>query len=164
MVPAADPDVARLNVEEIDSFTDVATVDLSLANEQLKDGLLDVPEREVKAAIHTLLGDPHIRKDWGGERSDIFTDEVVVAGRRTTTAMALKGPSGKASVTISSYGKNGDQIVRLFEEPAELFIVQANGKFESTLIKHVLHEAQATKRPVSVRLVDGTDTARLLLA
>ena len=87
-----------------------------------------------------------------------------LGGRRVQTAIALKGPSAGNKITIASYGKNADQIVRLFEEPAELFIVQANGFFESTLVKHVDQTARAVGRPVNYCLVDGTDTARLLLA
>ena len=53
--------------------------------------------------------------------------------------------------------------IRLFEEPAELFIVQANGVFDSTLIKHVEQTAGAAGRPVQYCLIDGPDTARLLV-
>jgi hypothetical protein len=164
LVMVADDAVTRLNMEEIDSFSGAAPLNDAGVAALLQNGWLkSVPEEEVKSSIHAIVGDTFVRSDWGGERSDVYTANVYVGGRRLHTAMALKGPSGGRRVSIASYGKNGDQIVRLFEEPAELFIVQSNGVFDSTLIKHVEQTARAARRPVHYCLMDARDTARLLV-
>jgi hypothetical protein len=78
--------------------------------------------------------------------------------------MALKGPSAGRNITMASYGKNSDQIVRLFAQDAELYAVQANGCFDGNLITHVTQTARAQNRRLLYCLVDGRDTARLLTA
>lgn len=164
VTPPANAAARRFNLEEIDSFTRISEIDPSLAVRQVASGYLKVPEKEVKGAIHRALGDPYVRADHGGERSDIFTADVKLGGRRVLAAFALKGPSAGRKITMAKYGKNGDQIVRLFEEPAELFIIQANGEFESLLVKHVQQTAESQHRPLGYCLVNGRDTARFLLA
>ena len=164
VVPQRDAESARrIYVEDIDSFSAVKEIDPSQVSIALDRGFLDLYEKDIKGAIHKIVGEPHIRKDHGAERSDVFAD-IVVGGRRVQAAFALKGKSGGRKVTISKFGTNGDQVVRLFEEPAELFVVQATGVFESTFVKHVGQTAEALKRPIAYCLIDGRDTARILTA
>ena len=66
---------------------------------------------------------------------------------------------------ISDCGKNGDQLVRLIESPAELFIVQFVGNVSKAIIKDVEGkvEQQRTKgKPACYCIINGQDTARLL--
>ena len=164
LVKGADGNSARrIYLEDIDSFALAAQVDPDLADQMLNKGLLGVSEEQVKLTIHSILGDSHVRKDHGGERSDIFTT-ICVGGKRVQGAFALKGPSIGRKVTVAKFGKNGDQVIRLFEEPAELYVVQANGVFESLFVKHVVQTAEAQGRHLNYCLIDGRDTSRLLLA
>jgi len=78
--------------------------------------LPDIPERQIKEAFAEIIGEPTIPKDWGGERSDLFSDRVRLDGKRISTALMLKGPAQFAPLTPAGLGKNGDQIDRVFSE------------------------------------------------
>lgn len=81
--------------------------------------LRSVPEADIKAAFAALIGEPVVPKDWGGESSDLFSARVEVNGDRVSAAFLLKGPSRFHPMTPADLGKNGDQIGRLFDEPAD---------------------------------------------
>ncbi len=123
-----------------------------------------VPEREVKRAFAEIIGEPTIPKDWGGEQSDLFSSFVRLDGRRISTAFAFKGPAKFAPLTMAGLGKNGDQIDRLFSEPAELLVLQHCHAITAP-VRNAMR-AYAT-RISDVRLfclVDGYDTLRVLRA
>jgi hypothetical protein len=93
---------------------------------------------------------------------------IVVNGARRATAFLLKG-NGLRSKTmeISDCGKNGDQLVRLFESPAELFIVQFVGNVSEAIIKDVegkVEQQRAKGKPTCYCIINGQNTARLLHA
>ncbi len=70
-------------------------------------------------------------------------------------------------MTIADCGRNGDQLVRLFSTPADLFIVQYVGQIAEMLIKDVqgkVSELQAQGKTAHFLIIDGQDTARLLHA
>ena len=80
----------------------------------------------------------------------------------------LKGPGiRKKEMTIADCGKNGDQLVRLFGAPADLFVVQFIGRISEMVIKDVeskVHALHKYGKKAQFLIVDGQDTARLLLA
>lgn len=80
----------------------------------------------------------------------------------------LKGNGLKApTMEIKHCGKNGDQIVRLFESPAELFIVQFVGNISEAIIKDVEGKIEQLNRRGKQSyycIINGSDTARLLHA
>lgn len=157
-----------ITVDDVESFTAVRGVSVESVAELIDGtGLLRIPEAEVKQALCAIVGEPFEHKDWGGERSDVFTTRVLFEGRRTPTAMLLKGPAVGSVLYPSGLGKRGDQDLRLFAEPADLFIVQFNGRIESTV--HLRLRTQAEHRAAQgqrtiVCVMDGPDTARLLRA
>lgn len=68
---------------------------------------------------------------------------------------------------IVDCGKNGDQLVRLFTTPADLFIVQYVGRIAEMLIKDVqgkVTELHSQGKTAHFLIIDGQDTARLLYA
>lgn len=68
---------------------------------------------------------------------------------------------------IADCGKRGDQIVRLFDTPADLFVVQYVGPITDLLIKDVQSKIEALKsmgKKGNFLIIDGQDTARLLYA
>lgn len=159
-----------VSIDEIDSYARVREVPpADVRRLQNQDGVIDVPEALVKRAMCEIVGDrPEDFKDWGGERSDVFTDRVQYRGRRIQTAMLLKGHAGVGPVLYpAKLGKRGDQDMRLFTEPAWLMIVQFNGRIDSAVYQRLWtlaqHRSMAGERP-SVCVIDGTDTARLLVA
>ena len=92
----------------------------------------------------------------------------MVNGIRHPTGFLLKGPGiGKKEMTIADCGKNGDQIVRLFTTPADLFVVQYVGPIADMLVRDVqgkVAELRAQGREAHFLIMDGQDTARLLHA
>jgi hypothetical protein len=157
-----------VTVDDIDSFTRVRAVSpADVAAVLDRNGLLSVPEAEVKTAICGIIGESAEFRDWGGERSDVFTSRVAYRGRRVHTAMLLKGPAVGPVLYPAGLGKRGDQDMRLFSEPAELLILQFNGRIDSAVHQRLWTLAQNRgmhgERP-TVCVIDGTDTARLLRA
>jgi hypothetical protein len=155
---------ARLvHVDDIESFARVREVPPGEVASMLASGLLPVPEADVKRYLCEIIGENYDHKDWGGERSDVFTTQVRHGGRRVATAFLLKGPGvGHAVMRPSDLGARADQDLRLFTEPAELFIVQFNGRVQRVRI--TADDRARRQGPTLVCFIDGTDTARILKA
>ena len=120
----------------------------------------------MQLALEQILGVPFHKKDWGGEVNDLYTANVMVNGNRRATGFLLKGPGiGRKEMTIADCGKNGDQIVRLFATPADLFVVQYVGPIADMLVRDVqgkVAELRAQGKVAHFLIIDGQDTARLL--
>ena len=68
---------------------------------------------------------------------------------------------------IADCGTNGDQVVRLFQSPADLFVIQFVGNISETVIQHAHGEMARLKtqgKEAHFLTIDGQDTARLLTA
>jgi hypothetical protein len=158
----------RLFVEDIDSFAKVRDINPAMISGYLNSGRIELSEDEVQMALEAILDVPFHKKDWGGETNDLYTANLVLNGVRRPTAFLLKGNGlKKAKMTIADCGRNGDQIIRLFQSPAELFVVQYVGPIDETLIldlndKTILCRSQ--RLTVNYLVMDGQDTARLLYA
>lgn len=158
----------RLFVEDIDSFMKVRDVNPAMVSHYLQDGRIELTEDDVQMALESILDVPFHKKDWGGEINDLYTANVVLNGARRPTAFLLKGGGlKKAVMTIADCGKNGDQIVRLFQSPAELFVVQYVGLIAEAIV-HDLESKTTGRRAEGANanylVMDGQDTARLLYA
>ena len=81
------PSVARnarlITVDDIDSFSKIGT----LARKDVK----ALREKVVKKAFTRIIGEQGSFKDWGGERSDLYTTKVRFGGKRIAAAIAFKG-------------------------------------------------------------------------
>jgi hypothetical protein len=128
--------------------------------------LANVPERRVKQIIGDLLGELAVPSDWGGEESDLFSAQLLVGNARRTSAFLLKGPARFHPMTPRDLGKNGDQLYRLFNIPADIYVVQHCHTIGPAVRKTV--EAFALHRSFTVPcryvIMDGYSTARLLRA
>ncbi|PWB82133.1 MAG: hypothetical protein C3F08_00400 [Candidatus Methylomirabilota bacterium] len=126
------------------------------------DGLRGISEWDIKEAFAEIIGEPFVPRDWGGERSDLFSARVSLGGRAVSTAFIFKGPSKFKPLTVADLGKNGDQISRLFTEPAQFVVLQHCHQITAGVRDHM--RAFATRihdlRPFS--LIDGADTVRIL--
>jgi hypothetical protein len=153
--------VRQVTVDDIDSFSKVR----SIADFE------DVPilkEREFKAGIQRILGEKGEFSDWGGERNDLFTTRVRLFGRRVSTAFAFKGPGQKGRLTPAKLGRNGDQIQRLFQTEAGLFIVQYWEQVDQSVPEQMrafaAMRSAATGEDIYFGVIDGADTDRLVAA
>jgi GrpB-like predicted nucleotidyltransferase (UPF0157 family) len=61
-------------------------------------------------------------------------------------------------------GKRGDQLLRAFEEPVEIVVVQHCAKIENTVVRFAEALAANPSRPKRYCILDGADTYRLLRA
>lgn len=153
----------EVHIDGIDTFCrvgDNSKYPTKKALEQLR----TVPEEDVKHAFAQIIGEPMVPKDWGGERSDLYTSRVEINGKRISTAFALKGPAQFRPMTLAQLGKNGDQIDRLFTEPADLFVLQHCHEITPPVRGAMRAYAQQIGRPRLYCIIDGYDTIRILEA
>jgi hypothetical protein len=153
----------ELHIEQIDTFAKAKDVKRSSSKKALA-VLKDIPEQAVKEAFAEIIGEAVIPKDWGGEKSDLFTSAVEIEGRRTSTAFAFKGPAKFRPMTMAELGKNGDQINRLYEEPADLLILQHCHDITPPVRRMMRAFAQQMGNPRTYCVIDGFDTLRILQA
>lgn len=163
------PVTSRLYVEDVDTFAKVRDVNPDAVSSLLKPGgFFDFSEDFVQVGLEKILSEPFHKKDWGGEYNDLYTSNVVVNGARRATAFMLKGNGLQTqSLEIRHCGKNGDQLLRLFESPADLFVVQYVGNVSEAVIKDVagkVDQLKARGKQVAYCIVNGLDTARLFRA
>lgn len=155
--------IREVTVDDIDSFAAVRGTPA--------DSKVTISERAFKDGIQRIIDEPGEFTDWGGERNDLFTSRVVLDGRRVSTAFAFKGPGLRAKrLTPAVLGKNGDQLQRLFQAPAELFVIQYHGQIDEQVLADMrtfaiaksVTAAQGTE--ILYGVIDGADTSRLLAA
>jgi len=153
-----------IGIDEIDSFNKVVEVDTKSIQNLVP---LSIREEEVKEMFQQIIGEPFTQKDWPGERSDLFTTHVKFRGRREPAAFIFKGKAFiKQPLTIADLGKRGDQIIRLFTEPAKVYFLQCNGSIDSQVydMMKTYAERKARQEEIFYCIVDGVDTARVLVA
>ncbi len=154
----------ELHIADIDQFSKFSDV---LKNEKSTPNLTDmrkISEEEIKVAIAEIVHEGNIPKDWGGEKSDLFTSNLSVSGTFYTAAFLLKGPAKFSEMKMADLGKNGDQIDRLFSEPADLLILQHCHKV-STSVRNTMRAFASRMHDLRYfTIIDGYDTLRLLKA
>jgi hypothetical protein len=153
----------EVHVDEIDTFASVRDM-LTRPTKKSLDYLRAISEDAIKNAFAEIIGEPTVPKDWGGERSDLFSSRVEIDGTRISTAFAFKGPAQFRPMTMAQLGKNGDQIDRLFAEPADLFVLQHCHEITSPVRGAMRAYAQQIGRPRLYCVIDGYDTIRILRA
>ena len=159
----------RVHIDGIDSFSKVRDIKPpEIADYLDSNGRVDLAENVIKEALADILAVTPVKNDWGGEDDDLYTSNLSIHGQRTPTAVALKGRGIKSQfLRIKDCGKNGDQLVRLFQAPAELFVLQYVGEIDENVIKDMEGKVQALRahdRQASYCIINGQDTARLLRA
>ena len=153
----------EVHVDSIDSFARVRDVPPPRGKAAL-DRLRDIREQDIKTAFAEIIGEPDVPKDWGGERSDLFSTWVRLNGERISTAFAFKGRAKFHPMKMADLGKNGDQINRLFTEPAQLLVLQHCHQITPEVREMMRAFAQQMGNPRLFCLIDGYDTLRLLQA
>jgi hypothetical protein len=155
----------RLHIDDIFSFAQVKNIKVSDIKDLLPISLL---EDEIQKHFEDIIAEPDHKKDWGGEINDLYTSRLqIIEGKRVTAAFALKGRGTPGRLRIKNCGKNGDQLLRLFESPAILFVIQHIGVITEEVIKDVEGKT-ALLRYKGIEayycIIDGHDTVRILKA
>ena len=152
----------RITIDDIDSFSRVRRI------RSVESTRSPVYEKQMKRAIVRLLGEKGKFQDWGGETDDLFSTRAKIHGKRLAVALALKGRGTRGILTPNRMGKRGDQILRLFRSPADLYLVQYNGQVDESIIEqmHGLAVAKSALegRTIYYGVVDGKDTERFIAA
>jgi len=154
--------VNRITVDDIGSFQKVKKVKIA--------GSLpaSMTEKQFKEGVQLIIGEPGKFKDWGGEKGDLYTTRLRVGGKRRAAAFAFKGPGEKRKLVPGRMGKNGDQAQRLFQEEADVFLVQHWREIDPSVIELMRSLAVAksvtTGKPIWYGVIDGTDSQRVCSA
>ena len=162
------PPLARLYIQDIDSFRKVRDINPEMVKHHLKNGYLDMDEDSIQIFLEQILNVPFHRRDWGGEINDLYTANLEIYGNKVATAFFLKGKGlKKQELQIGDCGKNGDQLLRLFDSPAQLFVVQFVGNVSDNVIRDVENKVElmrAKGKSAYFCIMNGQDTAMLLHA
>ena len=150
-------DFYHVHLEDFKEFSKVKDRELPDSFEEMK----SVKERVFKSCLGKILKES-TTKDWGGETSDFFTSHLHINGDRVKAAFLLKGPANFTPMTIKHLGRNGDQIVRLTKEPAEILFVQHCHDITTAVIETLKVFATQPSNPRHYCLVDGRESLRLL--
>ncbi|HXW17548.1 MAG TPA: hypothetical protein VEJ39_04560 [Candidatus Acidoferrales bacterium] len=154
--------VRRLTIEDVDSFRKVRRFhSAEIAHRPVR-------EKWFKEGIQRILGEPGKFQDWGGERSDLYSTRLRFAGRRVHAAFGFKGKGQRGILTLRRMGKNGDQVYRLFQEPAQAFFVQYWGQIQSAILllmeQLAIARSATTGETIYFGQIDGRDTQALIAA
>jgi hypothetical protein len=160
-LPSKLVDIQRISVDDIDSF------------ERVRDNpghqtRLELPEESFKLGVQSIIGEPGKFKDWGGEANDLYTTRLKIFGRREAAAFAFKGPGQTGRLTPKKMGTNGDQIQRLFQADATVFVVHYWREIDESVIEQMKHFAISKSvmegRKVFYGVIDGRDACRIFEA
>lgn len=162
-IPSSAARVERVTVDDIASFSKVRRIKSA--------GTLPstISETQFKNGVQAIIGEPGKFKDWGGEKSDLYTTRLrLTASKRLAAAFAFKGPGLQAKLVPGRMGKNGDQALRLFQEEADVFFVQHWREIDSSVLELLRSLATAksvmTGKKIWYGVIDGQDSHRLYLA
>jgi hypothetical protein len=147
---------------EVDAFSRLDTVRAPTIHQLER--LRYLPEREVKDHFAKVIGETFVPLDWGGEASDLFSSRITVGGKSVTAAFIFKGPARFHPMRVVDLGKNGDQAIRAFNEPAHLIVLQHCHRVESAVREHLRALANQVGRSKRFVVIDGADTYRILRA
>jgi hypothetical protein len=161
-IPASRGVAKRISIDDVASFSKVKrirAVDFMPSS---------ISETQFKRGVQKIVGEKGEFKDWGGEKSDLYTTRIYVGAKRLAAAFAFKGPGLKTKLVPGRMGKNGDQAQRLFQEEADVFLVQHWREIDPTVITLMQSLAVAksvmTGRKILFGIIDGIDSERLRLA
>lgn len=156
------PEAEMLTIDDIDSFKAVKGIP-SGDNKLLK----NMAERKVNRAICIIVNQSE-KKDWGGERNDIYTNNLLFKGKRKSAAFALKGKATKGTLTLNKMGTKADQVQRLFEGTAEIHFVVHHSDIDERVLDQMqvqaISKSVLNQKKIYYCPIDGKDLSRLLAA
>jgi hypothetical protein len=162
-VKAKSISVSQITVDDIDSFSKVSNVNGSISK------AIPMAESRFKNGIMRILKETGKFKDWGGEKNDLCSTRLRFQGKRRATAFAFKGKGlVKKKLTPNFMGKNGDQIQRLFQSPAEIFLLQYWSQIDDSVLEQMQMAAKVRSysdgKKIYYGVIDGQDSTRIIQA
>jgi hypothetical protein len=161
-VPKAIVRVRLVTIDDIDSFSRVRSLRIE------PDTRSPLEEARFKRGIARILNEQGRFVDWGGERNDLYTTRLRISGRRYAAAFAFKGRATRGILTPRHMGKNADQIQRLFQSAATVFLVQYSGQIAESVLEQMEEFAKAKSVAIAdvvyFGVIDGHDSSRLIEA
>jgi hypothetical protein len=155
---------SQIYIDDLDAFVKVRQVKPVDVKNLVP---LKYSEDYIQTRLQQIIGENFHKKDWGGELNDLYSTHFMHGGTRKTVAFLLKGYGTKGKLTIAKCGKNGDQIVRLTMIEADIYFIQHVGLITEEVRQDISQKVELMRRKgksVQFCLVDGTDTARILMA
>lgn len=153
--------VKQITIEDIDNFSKIKKIKSTIKVQPI----LETPFKE---GIQAIIGEAGKFKDWGGEKNDLYSTRLRVNGKRIPGAFAFKGKGKTGKLVPGKMGKNGDQIQRLFESSAKIFIVQYWGIIDESVIEQMyrlaISKSVTENREIFFGVIDGEDTQRIINA
>jgi hypothetical protein len=150
-----------ITIDHVESFSKVKNIN---------DGNLhsSLYERAIKDGLKKIIGEKGQFRDWGGEKGDLFSTRIQIDDKRLRIQFGLKGRGTSGKLVPGKMGKNGDQIQRLFDSAADVFMVQYQGQIDESVISQMSSLATAKsvteQRKIYYGVIDGDDTARSIAA
>jgi hypothetical protein len=152
----------RVYPSQIDAFAAMSSVPNPTPDEL--SGLRQIPEDSVKSVFAEIIGEPFVPKDWGGEKSDLSTSRLTIDRGPLTAAFIFKGPSVRGVMHPANMGKRGDQLVRAFDEPVDLVVIQHCHQIANSVVRQAEAMAYDPRHPRRYCIIDGADTIRIFKA
>lgn len=152
----------RIHPTQIDAFREIERVRPPSKIEVKM--VLNISEEKIKEAFAEIIGEPYVPKDWAGEKSDLVSSRLTISGVAISAAFIFKGPSVPGELHPANMGIRGDQLIRAFDEPADLIIVQHCNKIANSVVRQAEALSADLKRPRRYCIIDGADTYRILKA
>lgn len=154
-------DVKMVSIDDIDTFSKIKKI-------PQKGFMAPVDEKEFKNSIKKIIGEAGEFTDWGGEKNDLFTTKIKLKNKRIAAVFAFKGKGKKGILKPNMMGKNGDQISRLFQTLADIYILQYWNQIDQSVYE-LMHSLAISvsaihRTKVYYCIIDGQDTARLVEA
>jgi hypothetical protein len=151
----------EITIDDIDQFKKVRKL-----NKNSQKPLSPLPESRFKKGLQRLFKNYGEHKDHGAEIDDFYTNQLRMGGKRYSVAFALKGPgAGVKILEPGKWGKQGNQIQRLLQAPARVFLLQSElqiGEYSIDQLKKLTeHRANQEKRKLFYGYIDPHDSTRL---
>ncbi len=160
-VPSRAFSVADITVDGIDNLSKVRRIP---QGQQMR----PISEDRFKQGVKKAIGEAGKFTDWGGEKNDLFTTKVRIKGKRIPSAFAFKGKGKKGILKPKDFGKNGDQIQRLFQSDAQVFMLQYWNQLDQSIYEQMrsfaIAKSALTGDKIYFGIIDGDDTQRLKIA
>lgn len=162
-VPRKTVAIKQITIDDIDSFEKVKTI--KMAPDVKNQPIL---EETFQQGLQKILEEQGEFNDWGGEGDDLFTNRLILNGKRTPVAFGLKGRGTKGKLTPKKLGVQGDQIQRLFRAPADVFMIQYWDQIHESVIEQMKLIAAGWSSLIGKQIyygvIDGQDTLRIIQA
>ncbi len=154
----------ELFIEDIDSFAKARDIN---PRQVKRLSPLSLSGDQIQTFFGEILGEPLRSPEGGDAVTDILTSTVRIGGDRARAALLLKGAATRGKLTLKKCGKDAAQIAQLVSVPAELYILQHLDQIDSRVIRELQTKIQSLNgegKQCRICIVDGMDTARILLA